>query len=116
MLAWCAAFVNWCLTKAGVRPLGSAWAADWLTFGTDVTTSPPRGAIVVVKPSAATNAKGGSGHVAFYGGTEGDQIWIFGGNQLRRVCWMKKPTDSVRGYRWPCPVGDFQGRSAANLA
>jgi uncharacterized protein (TIGR02594 family) len=108
MQAWCAAFVNWCLLQAGIKPLGSARAADWLTFGLRIDPAPPRGAIVITKPSAATNQAGGSGHVAFYGGSEGKQIWIFGGNQLRQVCWMRKNSSSVRGYRWPRIMGDYQ--------
>jgi uncharacterized protein (TIGR02594 family) len=117
MQAWCAAFVNWCLLKAGVNPLGSARAADWITFGLSVDPSPPRGAIVITKPSAATNQKGGSGHVAFYGGREGDSIWILGGNQYRQVCWMPKNVNSVRGYRWPRVMGDFRTpRSASAIA
>lgn len=107
MMAWCAAFVNWCLLQVNVKPLGSARAADWLKFGTPVLR-PLRGAIVVVAPSAATNAKGGSGHVAFFGGSVGDDVWILGGNQHRSVCWMKKPSKSVRGYRWPRILGDFE--------
>jgi uncharacterized protein (TIGR02594 family) len=108
MQAWCAAFVNWCLIQARIKPLGSARAADWLKFGLNVDAAPQRGAIVITKPSAATNQAGGSGHVAFYGGIEGRQIWIFGGNQHRQVCWMQKDKSSVGGYRWPVVLGDFE--------
>jgi uncharacterized protein (TIGR02594 family) len=115
MQAWCAAFVNWCLLKVNVKPLGSARAADWLSFGTPLH-HPSRGAIVVVAPSAATNAKGGSGHVAFFGGVEGSQIWMLGGNQHREVCWMKKSVKSVRGYRWPVILRDYPNTASDPLA
>jgi uncharacterized protein (TIGR02594 family) len=115
MQAWCAAFVNWCLLQVSVKPLGSARAADWLRFGTPIH-HPSRGAIVVVAPSSATNAKGGSGHVAFFGGFEGSQIWMLGGNQHREVCWMQQSVKSVRGYRWPVSLGDYPRTNSDSLA
>jgi uncharacterized protein (TIGR02594 family) len=111
MQAWCAAFVNWCLIEAGVKPLGSARAAYWLKFGLKVDAVPPRGAIVITKPSAATNHAGGSGHVALYGGPEGGKSGFSAGNQHRKVCWMRKDK-SVRGHGWPGVLGDFQNRGA----
>jgi uncharacterized protein (TIGR02594 family) len=100
MQAWCAAFVNWCLLQSGVKPLGSARAADWLKFGTPVEDPDP-GAVAILKPSPQWEVKGGSGHAAFFGGYEGDKVWILGGNQSRRVSWISKPSDRIVGFRWP---------------
>jgi uncharacterized protein (TIGR02594 family) len=109
MQAWCAAFVNWCLRESGVKPLKSACAADWLKFGTPIQHA-EKGAIIVLKPSPQWEVKGGSGHVAFFGGVEGSHIWILGGNQSRKVSWIKKDVGAVRGYHWPKGVGDLKAK------
>jgi uncharacterized protein (TIGR02594 family) len=101
MTAWCAAFVNWCLTKANAPHLGYATAASWIQFGTKLE-HPEYGCIVVVKPSDDTGST--TGHVAFYGGSEGHKLWLLGGNQDRTthsVCWMQIDRSQKRGFRWP---------------
>jgi uncharacterized protein (TIGR02594 family) len=116
MQAWCAAFVNWCLMQAKVNPLRSASAAAWIKFGRPVL-HPGRGAIAVFKPSKAWEVQGGSGHVAFFGGVEGDKIWILGGNQNHgRVTWSRHEKENLRGYRWPEDRGDFPLKTTSSLA
>src|SRR5579862_3716495 len=64
---------------------------------------------LVVAPSSDTGST--TGHVAFYGGVTGNDVWLLGGNQGRKVCWMRKNKSSVRGYRWPQIMRDVPGRA-----
>jgi uncharacterized protein (TIGR02594 family) len=107
MTAWCAAFVNWCLIQAKVTHLGFATAASWVTFGVPLA-HPVYGCVVVIAPSSDTGST--TGHVAFYGGSLGSQIWLLGGNQHRTVCWIRKERQFARAYRWPGIIGDFEQR------
>jgi len=109
MTAWCAAFVNWCLIQAKVAHLGYATAGSWAKFGTPLI-HPAYGCVVVVAPGADTGST--TGHVAFYGGSVGCEVWLLGGNQHRSVSWMRKNAKSVRAYRWPAILGDFPRRPA----
>jgi uncharacterized protein (TIGR02594 family) len=114
MTAWCAAFVNWCLTQAKVPHLGYATAASWLKFGMAMA-HPQYGCVVVISPSQDTGST--TGHVAFFGGWQGKDVWLLGGNQHRKVSWMRKNKEWVRGYRWPAIVGDFESpRDRSGLA
>jgi uncharacterized protein (TIGR02594 family) len=60
--AWCAAFVNWCLSEVNAPHLGYATAKSWLDFGTELTHS-VYGCITVMEPSKATRST--IGHMAF---------------------------------------------------
>jgi uncharacterized protein (TIGR02594 family) len=73
-IAWCSAFVNWCIEKSGNKGTSSAWAKDWNDWGKKITT-PTRGCIVVL------NRKGGGGHVGLYISETPEFIIILGGNQ-----------------------------------
>lgn len=96
-VAWCGAFVSFCLTKASALQVkGSARAADWLTFGQKLD-APSMGCIAVLKPQAP----GASGHVGFWVGEAGGKIRLLGGNQSDQVKESQYPTSEVRGYRWP---------------
>lgn len=112
MAAWCAAFVNWCLIQAGASHLGYATADAWLKFGMTLA-APTYGCLVIVAPSSSTGST--TGHVAFYGGSVGKYIWLLGGNQGNKVCWIPWNSASVRGYRWPAVTGDYV-RPAAGTA
>ena len=79
---WCSAFVNFCVTHAGVEGTNSALALSWLDWGTDPGELVP-GCIVVLERGTA-----GHGHVGFYvdwimiirfrllGGNQGDAVRI----------------------------------------
>ncbi|HEY3840263.1 MAG TPA: TIGR02594 family protein [Bryobacteraceae bacterium] len=108
MTAWCAAFVNWCLMQADATHLGYATAASWLKFGMPLA-HPVYGCVVVVAPSSDTGST--TGHVAFYGGSTGKNLWLLGGNQGRKVSWMQKDRGHARGYRWPAIAGDYSKRT-----
>jgi len=102
MTAWCAAFVNWCLLKAGIDVRGTATAAKWLEYGTPIQT-PDYGCIVITKKLATTGSS--SGHVGFCVEALADCVRLLGGNQSRAVTdSLKVPYEKVIGYRWPTAV------------
>jgi len=73
---WCSAFVNFCVTQAGVEGTNSALALSWLDWGTDPGELVP-GCIVVLERGTA-----GHGHVGFYVDSDNDNsIRLLGGNQ-----------------------------------
>jgi uncharacterized protein (TIGR02594 family) len=93
--AWCSAFVNWCLQRAGVKGTRHAAARSYTAWGRE--TIPRKGAIVVLK-------RDGGGHVGFLDRREGDQLYIIGGNQTNRVSVAAYPDSRLLDYRWPTGV------------
>ena len=106
--AWCAAFVRFCLMKAGIleKPQSPSFARSWLSFGNVSLAQPVFGAICVL--SRGLNVR--QGHVGFcVGGGEGT-IFVLGGNQTRlygsqkmhsSVCIKKYGRSRLLGLRWP---------------
>lgn len=76
--AWCSAFVNWCVEKAGYVGTKSAVSTDWLAWGRKVY-KPVKGCIAVF------SREGGGGHVGFYfdetPALSETYIRVLGGNQ-----------------------------------
>jgi uncharacterized protein (TIGR02594 family) len=103
--AWCAAFVNWCLSRAGAPHLGYATAKSWLDFGTPVA-HPVYGCITVIKPSSSTGST--TGHVAFFVELQGNKVKLLGGNQGDRVSESGFKVSNVLGYRWPTTINHYQ--------
>lgn len=103
--AWCAAFVNWCLSRAGAPRLGYATAKSWLDFGTPVA-HPVKGCVTVIKPSSATGST--TGHVAFFVESQGNNVKLLGGNQGDRVSVSAFKASKVLGYRWPTSINHYQ--------
>lgn len=95
-IPWCAAFVCWCLEKAGIDSTRSAAAASYLKFGTKLKN--PRLGCIVVFPR-----KGGH-HVGFYlGDHPGNdcKIDVLSGNSADQVRISPYDKDSVLAYVWP---------------
>lgn len=88
---WCSAFVNWCVSRAGLKGTGSAAARSWLTWGQPLAV-PARGCIVVL-------TRDGGGHVAFYLRSSGGRVQLLGGNQGNAVCVRAYDQSRVLGYR-----------------
>ncbi len=86
---WCSAFVNWCITKAGLKGTNSAAASSWLTWGQKLD-QPRLGCITVFNH-----------HVGFYAGAAGDHFLLLGGNQSNAVNTENKHPSDVLAYRWP---------------
>ena len=93
--AWCAAFLNWCLKKAGATFTGSLLARSFLNFGTN-TKTPTLGDIVVLWRVSPTS---GFGHVGFFISETADTIFILAGNQDNQVNIKEFPKTKLLGYR-----------------
>lgn len=94
-VAWCAAFMNAVLDKAGSKGTGSLSARSFLNWGT-ATDNPGYGDVVVLKRGKSSTA----GHVGFYEGANPDgTIRVFGGNQSNGVGTANFKTSDVLGYR-----------------
>lgn len=102
--AWCAAFVNWCLSQAEVPHLGYATAKSWLEFGTPVA-HPVYGCLAIIKPSSSTGST--TGHVAFFVEYRGNNVVLLGGNQGDAVSEVLFKKSTVLGYRWPTKINHY---------
>lgn len=98
--AWCAAFANAMLRRAGYAGTGSLAARSFLTWGEKLTTPRP-GCVAVFKRGNSS----WEGHVAFFVRDAGDSIEVLGGNQSNSVSITRMPKSSLLGYRWPLIVG-----------
>jgi uncharacterized protein (TIGR02594 family) len=76
--AWCSAFVNWCMEKAGYAGTKSALSTTWLKWG-QLIPKPVKGCLAVFL------RENGGGHVGFYVGETVTSsvvyIKVLGGNQ-----------------------------------
>lgn len=93
--AWCAAFVNWCLKKAGRQYTNSLRARSFLDYGNSAM-DPKLGDIVVlwrIYPSSPY------GHVGFFISRDENYIYILGGNQGNQVNITKYPRTQLLDYR-----------------
>lgn len=100
--SWCSSFVNWSLAQAGITGTGSALARSWLDWG-EPLEAPLPGCVVVLTRDDPASWKG---HVGFYVRQDPGLglIYLWGGNQLDKVCENSYPLGSVLAYRWPCGV------------
>lgn len=93
--AWCSAFVNFCVEKAGFAGTDSAMARSWLHWGR-ATDTPVTGCIVVFERGAPP-----SGHVAFFISRGDSTVKVLGGNQGNRVSIKDYDKSLVLGFRVP---------------
>jgi uncharacterized protein (TIGR02594 family) len=101
-IAWCAAFVSWCIKQAGgsTKHINfSARAADWLANG-DQLPGPQYGAIAVTMPLVPKS----SGHVGFVVAWDATRVKLLAGNQKNAkgkdaVCEKYFHIADVRGWR-----------------
>lgn len=93
--AWCAAFVNWCFWKAGLKVPGTLAARSFLSVGKR-THSPKLGDLVVFWRGTKDGALG---HVAFFIRESPYGIWVLGGNQSNAVNIALFPKEQVLEYR-----------------
>lgn len=100
---WCAAFVSWCLDKAGMFSMKSTWARDYLKYpGEDIPLESLQPGDIVVFTRGKVN-----GHVFFYLGRDSNWIYGIGGNQSDAVTVGKYAVSSFLGAKRPCPVSDI---------
>ncbi|MCH9751073.1 MAG: TIGR02594 family protein [Alphaproteobacteria bacterium] len=97
---WCAAFVGYCLDKAGIpsqiAPGDALLARSYLRVGTRIDQPRP-GSIAVLR----RGTKEWQGHVGFVVGSTSNTIALLGGNQSNSVKVSHYPRDDVIEYRWP---------------
>lgn len=95
-VAWCSAFVNWVMLKAGCERTHMAAARSWLGIGPKLPGF-KKYAIVVFKRGDSK----WQGHVAFAIDDLGSSIRVLGGNQHDAVCYAVYKKSNVLGYFWP---------------
>jgi uncharacterized protein (TIGR02594 family) len=98
---WCAAFVNWVMTKSGHRGTNNAAAISWLKWGTHLST-PRYGAVAVIyNPNHESGSSGN--HVGFWVSETSTHFRLLGGNQSNKVKYSDYPKKGwqIKGYRWP---------------
>lgn len=95
--AWCAAFANAMLKRAGIEGTGSLAARSFLQWG-EKLDKPRVGCLVVLSRG---NPKGWQGHVGFYVGEDRTHIHVLGGNQSNAVSIARYSKTRLLGYRWP---------------
>jgi uncharacterized protein (TIGR02594 family) len=88
---WCSAFTNWCMEEAGIEGTNSAWARDWLNWGTKAS-EPKDGCVVVF-------SRGSGGHVGFFVEARDGQIFVLGGNQSDAVSIAGHDASRLLGFR-----------------
>jgi uncharacterized protein (TIGR02594 family) len=96
---WCAAFVGWCLERAGVPGTGKANARSYLDWGGPLMK--PRPGCIVVFSRGGNQAQG---HVGFALREMAGRIDVLGGNQGDAVSIQRYPRDRLLGWRWPVGV------------
>lgn len=95
--AWCSSFVNWCVSRVGLKGTNSARARSWQDWGGKLTNPVPGCIVVFSRPSGGPQ----SGHVAFYVSETATQIRVLGGNQSNQVKESNYAKSRLLGYRWP---------------
>lgn len=99
---WCSSFVNYCVEQAGYEGTKSKWAMSWENWGTDVSSNPSEGDIVVYKRSKklANGKVRVGGHVGFFVEMAGNTIKLLGGNQGNAVSKANFPEKSGTRGSW----------------
>lgn len=96
--SWCAAFVNWCIRKAGFKGHQTGLAGPWISYGRAV--APTYGCIVVTQPLSA----GASGHIGFLHALDERNAWLLSGNSANRVrisAYSRSKLAAGQCFRWP---------------
>lgn len=94
-IAWCAAFVGWCLMQAGYRHSGSLLAKSYETYG--VACELRIGCLVVTKRGLFTWQR----HVGWCLGWDDKYVYLRGGNQGNRVCRQPRKRSTITALRMP---------------
>jgi|WetSurSiteA1Bulk_404760.scaffolds.fasta_scaffold37300_2 uncharacterized protein (TIGR02594 family) len=95
-VAWCAAFVNWCLVQSGLKGTNSASAFSFMNWGIEV--KPCLGCVAVI------DYGNGKGHVGFLVGWKGPSFVMLGGNQSNAVTYKLVLPRSIAHCRMPTEI------------
>lgn len=102
---WCSAFLNWIAWLLACPRSNSLAARSWLSVGTPVFggVARPGFHVVILKrgkgPQPGPEVLAAPGHVGFFDGFEGDDVWLIGGNQGNAVSRARFPRSSILGIR-----------------
>ena len=96
-IAWCSAFVNWCMLQVGEIRTESAAAISWTKWGKE-TNEPRIGDIVVFRRTDSS----WRGHVGFYVAQDEKRVLVLGGNQRNEVSfqWYQKKTSKLYLFQY----------------
>ncbi|MCP1557845.1 UNVERIFIED_ORG: uncharacterized protein (TIGR02594 family) [Methylobacterium sp. SuP10 SLI 274] len=97
--AWCAAFVNAVLERAGHRGSRSLAARSFESWGVGLP-APALGAIATKKRGNST----WQGHTGLVVGANATQVFLLGGNQSDAVNVAAFKRSEIVAYRWPADV------------
>lgn len=92
---WCAGFVNWVLSQAGLPTTGSLMARSFLEYGQAVRVSDAEAGDIVI----FSRGQPPSGHVAIIVRFEGPYVLVRGGNQKNQVRDDWYPVQKIIGVR-----------------
>jgi uncharacterized protein (TIGR02594 family) len=95
--AWCSAFVNFVVEKAGFEGTDSAAARSWANWGVPVDNPQPGAITVFERPEAGPTA----GHVGFFVSQTQSTIMVLGGNQSDAVSIQPQERSRLLGFRMP---------------
>jgi uncharacterized protein (TIGR02594 family) len=95
-VAWCAAFVGYCLEKGGLRSTRKLTARSYLDWGIPVAVRDAQPGDIGVIPRGSSRWQG---HVFFIDRIEGAWVWGLGGNQSDAVNIKRYPASKLLGVR-----------------
>ena len=95
-VAWCAAFTNAMLARAGLRGTNSLAARSFERYGTKLA-APEVGCIAVFP----RGKKSWEGHVGIVAEVVGSSVVLLGGNQGNAVSLARYPIAKAVAWRWP---------------
>jgi uncharacterized protein (TIGR02594 family) len=104
---WCGSFVAMCMKKAGYDlPKYPERALSWLNFETNLE-EPKIGSIAV-------KGRKGGGHVGFVVATDGEDLYLLGGNQNDEVNIRRYKVKDFIDFRGPRNYGNYYTRFEIN--
>jgi uncharacterized protein (TIGR02594 family) len=95
-VAWCAAYVGYCLERAGIRSTRKLTARSYLDWGVPVEVAEAQQGDIGVIPRGSSSWQG---HVFFIDRIEGQWVWGLGGNQNDAVNVKRYPASKLLGVR-----------------
>lgn len=95
-VAWCAAFVGFCLEQAGEKSTRKLNARSYATWGIALDPDHAKPGAVAVFTRGKNKAQG---HVAFFLRKIGNSIEVLGGNQSNAVTIARYPDSLLIGLR-----------------
>ncbi len=101
---WCSAFMNYVAWLLRLPRSKSLRARSWLLVGEAIPVEDAEVGFDVVILRSNPAAPGpevieAPGHVAFFGGAEGESVWLLGGNQGDRVNLQRFSQENILGIR-----------------